>query len=57
LTPNPFPGQDISGDFVNRLPYSVDELSANGSNLSDAISRQGFSENDDMDSKVWWDNN
>ena len=55
LAPNPFPNQDITGDFVHRLPYPVSELSANSDNLQAALSSQGFSGNDDMDSRLWWD--
>lgn len=53
LVPNPYPTQDISGDFINRLPYPDAELSANPSNLSEALSRQGFSTNT-LDGLVWW---
>lgn len=55
LAPNPFPNQDITGDFVHRLPYPVSELSANNDNLQAALSSQGYSGNDDMDSRLWWD--
>src|SRR5690606_810828 len=54
LAPNPYPTQDITGDFANRLPYPDSELSGNSVNLQEAIARQGFSGNN-MDGFVWWD--
>ncbi len=54
LAPNPYPTQDITGDFANRLPYPDSELSVNSGNLQEAIARQGFSGNN-MDGFVWWD--
>ena len=54
LQPNPYPTQDITTDFANRLPYPDAELSANPSNLQSALSSQGFSNT--MDGKVWWAN-
>lgn len=51
LTPNPFPGQDISGDFINRLTYPNSEISVNTANVNEAISRMG---GDNLDVKVWW---
>ena len=57
LAPNPYPFQDITGDFVTRLPYPISELSANKDNLDAALSAQGFNGNDDMDTKLWWDVN
>ncbi|XOV91381.1 MAG: SusD/RagB family nutrient-binding outer membrane lipoprotein [Bacteroidota bacterium] len=57
LSPNPYPFQDITGDFVTRLPYPISELSANKTNLDAALSAQGFDGNDDMDTKLWWDVN
>ncbi|PCJ91965.1 MAG: SusD/RagB family nutrient-binding outer membrane lipoprotein [Flavobacteriaceae bacterium] len=53
LTPNPYPGQDITGDFINRLTYPSSEIAVNKANLDAAISRMGA---DDLDTKVWWDN-
>ena len=53
LSPNPFPNQDITGDFINRLPYPDAELSVNKANMDEALSRQGFSGNS-MDGVVWW---
>lgn len=52
LTPNPFPGKDISGSFINRLTYPNSEISVNSSNVQAAISKQGA---DNLDTKVWWD--
>lgn len=53
LTPNPYPGQDITGDFINRLTYPTGELAVNKANLDAAISIMGA---DNLDTKVWWDN-
>lgn len=52
LTPNPFPGKAIKGNFINRLTYPNSEISVNSDNVDDAITRQGA---DDLDTKVWWD--
>ena len=52
LTPNPYPAQDISGDFINRITYPTDEIATNNANLSEAVSRMGP---DNLDTKVWWD--
>ena len=52
LPPNPFPGQDISGDFIRRLTYPNAEISVNSANVNAAISRQGP---DALDTRVWWD--
>ena len=52
LAKNPFPGPDITGDFINRLTYPTSEISVNSANLNEAVSRQGP---DDLDTKVWWD--
>jgi len=52
LAPNPFPGKDISGDFINRLTYPNSEISVNSVNVNEAISRMG---GDNLDVKVWWD--
>lgn len=54
LSPNPYPGKDITGDFINRLTYPTSEISVNTANLNVAIERQGP---DDLDTKVWWDVN
>ncbi len=52
LTPNPFPGKEIKGDFINRLTYPNSEVSVNSANLKEAAARMGA---DDLDTKVWWD--
>ncbi|AYQ32264.1 SusD/RagB family nutrient-binding outer membrane lipoprotein [Runella sp. SP2] len=52
LTPNPFPGKGIKGDFIKRLTYPNSEISANTVHVREAITRQGA---DDLDTKVWWD--
>ncbi|WP_336517814.1 SusD/RagB family nutrient-binding outer membrane lipoprotein [Pollutibacter soli] len=52
LTKNPYPGADISGNFINRLTYPNSEISVNKANMDEAISRQGA---DNLDTKVWWD--
>jgi hypothetical protein len=53
LPPNPFPGQDISGDFINRLTYPSSEIAVNKANLDAAVSSMGP---DNLDTRVWWDN-
>lgn len=52
LSRNPFPGQDISGDFIRRLTYPNSEISVNSANVQAAIARQG---QDNLDTRVWWD--
>lgn len=52
LAPNPFPGKDISGDFIRRLTYPNSEISVNSANVNAAIGRMGA---DDLDTRVWWD--
>ena len=52
LTPNPFSGKSIKGDFIRRLTYPNSEISINSANVKEAIGRQGA---DDLDTKVWWD--
>jgi hypothetical protein len=52
LTPNPFPGKSIKGQFIQRLTYPNSEISVNKANVDAAIGRQGA---DDLDTKVWWD--
>ncbi len=51
LTPNPFSGKAINGDFINRLTYPNSEISVNSANVKAAIASQGA---DDLDTKVWW---
>ncbi|MDF9797995.1 hypothetical protein OKW21_003258 [Catalinimonas alkaloidigena] len=52
LDPNPFPNQDISGDFIRRLTYPSSEIAVNSENVNAAISRMGA---DNLDTRVWWD--
>ena len=52
LIPNPYPSQDISGDFINRLTYPNSEIATNNANLSEAVARMGA---DNLETKVWWD--
>lgn len=52
LTPNPFPGKSIKGNFIRRLTYPNSEISVNTTNVKEAIGRMGA---DDLDTKVWWD--
>lgn len=52
LTPNPYPGKEIKGNFINRITYPDSELSVNKANQAEALSRQGP---DNQDSRVWWD--
>ena len=52
LTPNPYPGKDIAGDFINRLTYPNSEISVNTENLNAAVARMGP---DNLDTRVWWD--
>ncbi len=52
LTPNPYPGKEIKGSFINRLTYPDLELSVNKANLTEATTRQGA---DNLDTRVWWD--
>lgn len=52
LTPNPYPGKDIAGDFIRRLTYPNSEISVNNENVNEAITRQGP---DNLDTRVWWD--
>lgn len=52
LEPNPFPLQDISGDFIRRLTYPTTEISVNAEQVRIAINRMGP---DVLDTRVWWD--
>ena len=52
LTPNPFPGKSIKGNFINRMTYPNSEVSVNSVHLKEATARMGA---DDLDTKVWWD--
>jgi Starch-binding associating with outer membrane len=55
LTPNPFSGKSIKGQFINRLSYPDTEVSVNKANLDAAIANQKLNGADDLDTKVWWD--
>ena len=52
LTPNPYPGSEIDGDFIRRLTYPDAEEAVNSASVNEAISRQGP---DNLDTRVWWD--
>lgn len=52
LTKNPYPGSEIKGNFINRIPYPDSEIITNLGNLNEAVKNQGPN---DLNSKVWWD--
>ncbi len=52
LTPNPYPGKEIKGTFINRLTYPDSEISVNKAKYDEAVARQGA---DNLDTRVWWD--
>jgi Starch-binding associating with outer membrane len=52
LRKNPFPSQQITGNFINRMPYPIAELAVNQTNQATAVQRQGA---DNLDTRVWWD--
>ena len=52
LTPNPYPGKDITGTFIRKLTYPDTELGINVDNVQEAITRMG---GNTLDTKVWWD--
>lgn len=52
LTPNPYPGKEIKGNFINRLSYPDSEQSVNQAKRQEAVTRQGA---DNLDTRVWWD--
>ncbi len=52
LRKNPFPSQQIQGNFINRMPYPIAETAVNLTNLQAAVQRQGP---DNLDTRVWWD--
>lgn len=54
LDPNPYPDQEIGGDFIRRRPYIEREISVNTANVQAAIQNQGWSGNL-LDARVWWD--
>jgi hypothetical protein len=49
LPPNPFPGKEITTDFIRRLTFPD---TVNLGNIQEANSRQGP---DRLDTRVWWD--
>ncbi len=51
LAPNPFPGSEVPGGFINRLTYPNSEISVNSANIQAAIAAQGA---DNLATKVWW---
>jgi len=55
LTPNPYPGSEIPGEFIRRHVYADVEVIANKENLDAAIARQGGEANTKMNGRVWWD--
>ncbi len=52
LTPNPYPGKETKGSFINRLSYPDSEQSVNTVQRQAAVDRQGA---DNLDTRVWWD--
>ena len=52
LAPNPYPGSEITEDFIRRMPYPDSEIITNQGNVNEAITRQGP---DNLDTRVWWD--
>jgi hypothetical protein len=51
LAPNPYPGSEVPGAFINRLTYPNSEISVNSVNVQAAIDAQGP---DNLATKVWW---
>jgi hypothetical protein len=52
LAANPYTGDIPAGTFIRRITYPVSEISANTTNVNEAITRQGA---DKMDTRMWWD--
>lgn len=52
LSKNPYPGSEITGDFIRRMPYPDTEIITNSTNLNAAITEQGPN---DLNTRVWWD--
>lgn len=52
LKPNPYPGSEIPGGFIHRMPYPDSETIVNQANVNAAISKQGPN---DLNTRVWWD--
>ncbi|QIP15512.1 SusD/RagB family nutrient-binding outer membrane lipoprotein [Spirosoma aureum] len=52
LKKNPYPGSEVKGDFIRRMPYPDSEIVVNSGSLNEAITRQGPNT---LDTRVWWD--
>ena len=52
LTKNPYPGAEITGSFIRRMPYPDGETIVNKANLDAAVAAQGAN---DLNTPVWWD--
>ncbi|MEJ7766235.1 MAG: SusD/RagB family nutrient-binding outer membrane lipoprotein [Chitinophagaceae bacterium] len=52
LTKNPYPGSEITGNIIRRMPYPDSEIITNSANLNAAITQQG---KNDLNTRVWWD--
>ncbi|WP_439581397.1 SusD/RagB family nutrient-binding outer membrane lipoprotein [Dyadobacter bucti] len=52
LKKNPYPGSEITEDFIRRMPYPDSEIIVNLQNVNDANARQGPN---DLNTRVWWD--
>lgn len=52
LVKNPYPGSEITGSFIRRMPYPDSEGITNLANLNAAIAAQG---KNDLNTPVWWD--
>ena len=52
LTPNPYLGSEVPGDFIHRLPYLTSEYVVNKDHVEEANARQGP---DKIGTRVWWD--
>lgn len=52
LTKTPYPGSEITGNFIRRMPYPDNETIVNKANLDAAVAIQGPN---DLNTPVWWD--
>jgi hypothetical protein len=52
LKKNPYPGSEITEDFIRRMPYPDSEIIVNLQNVNDANARQGPNT---LSTRVWWD--
>ncbi len=50
LTPNPYPGSEVPGAFINRITYPPSEILVNNENVQAAIAAQGA---DNLATKMW----